>query len=48
MKTEILKFLTMEDILNKYGIEVINKKFKCPFHDDKHPSAKMYDKSFVP
>ena len=46
MRTEILQFLTMEDILNKYGIEVINKTFKCPFHDDKHPSAKMYDKNF--
>lgn len=47
MKDEILETISMQDILGKYGIETRNNMFKCPFHgEDKHPSAKAYEKSY--
>ena len=47
MRDEILRLLSMQDILIKYGIETRNNMFKCPFHgEDKHPSAKAYEKSY--
>lgn len=46
MKDEILNILTMEDILNKYGIKQEKKLFHCPFHKDENASAKAYDNSF--
>lgn len=47
MKEQILSYLNMKDILNKYNIKQNRNQFCCPFHGvDKHPSAKAYDKTF--
>lgn len=46
MKDEILNVLTMEDVLNKYGIKHRASMFHCPFHKDENASAKMYRNSF--
>lgn len=47
MRDEILEAISMQDILEKYGIETRNTMFKCPFHgEDKHPSAKAYINSY--
>lgn len=47
MKNKILERLSMHDVLAKYGIETRHDMFHCPFHgEDKHPSAKAYEKSF--
>ena len=46
MKDQILQILNMEDILDKYNIKYNHKMFCCPFHKDKTPSAKYYDKTF--
>lgn len=46
MKEEILETISMQDILDKYGIKNNGKMFNCPFHDDRHPSAKIYANSF--
>ncbi len=46
MKDKILNVLNMEDILNKYDIKKKRKQFCCPFHGDKNPSAKFYEKTF--
>lgn len=47
MKEEILNTITMNDIIQKYGIKHNRKKISCPFHGlDKHPSAQIYDKYF--
>ena len=47
MKDEILNIISMQDILDKYGIENNGKMFRCPFHgEDKHPSAKIYKNSY--
>lgn len=44
---QIINMLNMELVLNKYGIKINhNKMFHCPYHTDKSPSAKCYDKSF--
>lgn len=47
MKDEILTYVTMENVLDKYGIEHKNSMFSCPFHgEDRKPSAKAYRNSF--
>lgn len=47
MKDEILNYVTMENILDKYGIEHKRGMFSCPFHgEDRKPSAKAYYNSF--
>lgn len=47
MKEQILNYLYMKDILDRYGIKHRGSQFCCPFHGtDKHPSAKAYEKSF--
>lgn len=47
MKEQILSYLDMKDILDRYGIKHRGSQFCCPFHGtDKHPSAKAYEKSF--
>lgn len=46
MKDEILSILSMRDILNKYGIQIIKYMCHCPFHKDNSPSMRIYDKSF--
>lgn len=47
MRDEILRLLSMQDILIKYGIETRNTKLRCPFHgEDRRPSAKAYEKNF--
>lgn len=46
LKESILNLLSMSDILNKYNIKMKNNMCSCPFHKDKNPSMKIYDKSF--
>lgn len=46
MKDEILKTITMKDILDKYNIPYKRQMYHCPFHKDKTASAKMYSNSF--
>ena len=46
LKDEILNLLYMDDILSKYNIKAKNKMCSCPFHTDKNPSMKIYDKTF--
>ena len=46
MKDEILSILSMKDILNKYGIQIIKYMCHCPFHKDNSTSMRIYDKSF--
>lgn len=45
-KDLILDNLNMKDILNKYGIKTEREMFCCPFHNDKSPSAKYYEKTY--
>lgn len=36
--------ISMREIANKYGLKVTRAGFAlCPFHQDKHPSMKIYD-----
>ena len=36
--------ISMMDIAKKYGISVNRTGFSlCPFHEDRHPSMKIYD-----
>lgn len=46
MKDEILNLLNMKDIIDKYGIKIKKNMCHCPFHKDKTPSMKIYEKSF--
>lgn len=46
MKDEILQLLNMQDILTKYNIKTRNDMYSCPFHKDRTPSAKAYEKSY--
>lgn len=47
MKEQIKALITMNDIVNKYGIKHKGCMFHCPFHGkDKNPSAKFYKNSF--
>lgn len=44
---EIKDSITMLDVLNMYGLKVNRKGFMCcPFHKEKTPSMKIYDKTF--
>lgn len=36
----------MEDVLSYYNIEPIRKKYSCPFHNEKTPSASIYKNKF--
>lgn len=46
-KEIILNSVSMEDVLNQYGIKTNRTMFSCPFHGaDKTPSAKAYKNSF--
>ena len=47
MRDIILSSVSMQQILDKYGIKNNGKMFSCPFHgEDKHPSAKIYKNSY--
>lgn len=47
MRDIILSSISMQQILDKYGIKNNGKMFSCPFHgEDKHPSAKIYKNSY--
>lgn len=46
IKDEIKNLITMQDIVNKYGIKHKGAIFNCPFHKDQHASAKFYKNSF--
>ena len=36
--------ISMRDVANKYGLKVTKSGFAlCPFHEDRHPSMKIYD-----
>jgi hypothetical protein len=39
--------LTMREVLERYGYKVDRKRFmRCPFHNEKTPSMRIYDKDF--
>ena len=47
MKDEILNYIEMTDVLDKYGIENKGRMYRCPFHgEDKKPSATVYSRFF--
>lgn len=46
IKDEIKSIVTMQDIINKYGIKHKGNMYNCPFHKDQHASAKFYRNSF--
>lgn len=46
IKDEIKNLITMQDIINKYGIKHKGAMFNCPFHKDQNASAKFYRNSF--
>ena len=46
IKDEIKNLITMQDIVNKYGIKHKGAMFNCPFHKDQNASAKFYRNSF--
>lgn len=46
LKENILSLLSMSDVLNKYNIKENRHMCSCPFHKDKNPSMKIYDKTF--
>lgn len=46
MKDTIIRMLDMEKVLSKYGVKTSRGMFCCPFHGDKNPSAKAYDKTY--
>lgn len=46
LKENILSILTMEDVLNKYGIKSNKNMCCCPFHKDKTASMKVYKDGF--
>lgn len=41
-KEDIKEQVNMTDVLREYGIEVNRGMCKCPFHDDRKPSMKVY------
>lgn len=42
---ETIKAIPIMDILNIIGVEAIENKIICPFHDDKNPSCYIYEKT---
>lgn len=44
-KEEIISSTTMSDVMSRYGIRINNSMCRCPFHDDKTPSMKVYETS---
>lgn len=46
MRDYILELISMKDIINKYGFHMKHNMIRCPFHNDKTASMKIYDKSF--
>ena len=46
MKDYILELISMKDIIDKYGFYIKHNMIRCPFHNDKTASMKIYDKSF--
>lgn len=46
IKDEIKNLITMQDIINKYGIKHKGNMYNCPFHKDQNASAKFYRNSF--
>lgn len=44
---EVKSRLSMQDIVNGYGIEINRSGFcSCPFHEEKTPSMKIYEKGY--
>ena len=41
-KEEIKATTNMEDVIKAYGISIRNGMCRCPFHDDRKPSMKVY------
>lgn len=41
-KEEIKEHVNMPEVLSRYGIQVIRGMCRCPFHDDRKPSMKVY------
>lgn len=46
MKNQILSIMDMNRIISYYGIKSNRGMCSCPFHKDKSPSMKIYDKTF--
>lgn len=46
MKEQILNILDMRTLISHYGIKMNRDMCSCPFHKDKSPSMKIYEKSF--
>lgn len=40
--TQIKESLTMKEVAERYGFEVNRGVMLCPFHNDSHPSLKIY------
>ena len=44
MKEQILNILDMRTLISHYGIKMNRDMCSCPFHKDKSPSMKIYEK----
>lgn len=40
------ELISMEQVLSWYGISTVKGRAVCPFHDDRHPSMKVYEDGF--
>ena len=38
--------VSIEDVLNDYGVERVGRHYRCPFHNDRHPSLSVRDNSW--
>lgn len=41
----IIEKVSMRELLGYYGFKQVRGKYICPFHEDKHPSAILYEKT---
>ena len=39
---ELKRNINMQDLAERYGVTVRHKMCCCPFHDERHPSMKIY------
>lgn len=42
---EIKQSTSMSEVMSRYGIKIRNNMCRCPFHDDKSPSMRVYEDS---
>ena len=43
---EVARNYPMEELLSELGLEARNGMYKCPFHEDRTPSAKLWHNKF--